>query len=104
MNKIETLKAVYEAATPGEWEHHWKLQWSVRHVSKHPYISGGRGNKPLSEEDAAFIAIAHNLMPSLLEASNALDMLVRAANTKNPDPLVMFASIEKAKHVLEKLK
>lgn len=30
----------------------------------------------------------------------ALAMLIRACNVREPDPLVMFAAIEKAKHAL----
>lgn len=78
MTKFNELRKAFEASTPGEWEHHWKLRWSVRHVSKNPYITGGRDDKPLSEEDAAFIALVRNTMPQLLEAVEVMKALGEA--------------------------
>ena len=67
MNKLEELKAAYEAATPGEW-------WYAA-ASETEYETGV-GDIPLSvpttRTNAQFIALSHNAMPMLLEAAQAL--------------------------------
>lgn len=54
--------------------------------------------RQVAEANAAFIVLAANNHAALV---NALDILTRAANISDPDPLIMFAAIEKARHALE---
>ena len=72
--KLEELKAAYEAATPGEW---WE--------DDDGFVAAGQGDSyrtvadarcdvaPFSDANTEFIALAHNLMPTLLEAIDLLE-------------------------------
>ena len=57
MTKIEELKAAFNAATGGEW-----------------CASQGLNNDEV--KNVNFVILAHNLMPSLLEAVEALETIV----------------------------
>lgn len=81
MTKLEELKAAYEAATPGEWvtgkggTAYYPLQ--IRCVSSDwdSLIAAFHSWDAQKESNAVFIALAHNLMPALLEAVNLLETL-----------------------------
>ena len=74
--KLEELKVAYEAATPGEWTAPGfnSQGGKVACLLDNPYglrlVSGN-----FKRTDATFIALAHNLMPALLEAVNLLETL-----------------------------
>ena len=84
MNKLEELKAAYEAATPGEWEVDsgthvaaWKYgkdTFGCRSIAK---CGHGLGSTVVQGEsnviNATFIALAHNNMAALLEAVEILE-------------------------------
>ena len=59
----------------------------------------GRGGHDTREDETRANANLIAAAPELLEA---LEMMIRAANVKEIDPLVMFASIEKAKYVVDR--
>ena len=76
MTKLEELKAALEAATPGEWEP--LMTCGELHVCT-PVNEGcdvGTICVPYERPDATFIALAHNLMPQLLEAVEVLKAVV----------------------------
>ena len=72
MSKLEELKAALEAATKGEWEP--LMTCGELHVCV-PVNEGcdvGTVCVPYEDSDANFIALAHNLMPTLIEAAELL--------------------------------
>jgi hypothetical protein len=77
MSKIEKLKAAYEAATSGEWE------------SAGCYVGQPAGLIAetfglIPGKNAEFIALAHNLMPFLLDAVSHLQDLFQQADEDMP--------------------
>ena len=73
MTKIEELKAAYEAATKGAWRT-FEDDESTDVMDKHgDHILTMCGLN--DSRDATFIALAHNLMPQLLEAVELLKEL-----------------------------
>ena len=72
MTKLEQLKAAYEA-TEKEW-------WYA--AASETQYEVGAGDFPLSvpitRDKAKFIALAHNLMPTLLEAIDLLETVSSA--------------------------
>ena len=76
MTKLEELKAAYEAATPGEWAAPGFNSQGGRVACLLDNPDGLRlvsGN--FKRPDAKFIALAHNMMPQLLEAVDLLETL-----------------------------
>ena len=82
MTQLEELKAAYGAATPGEWvtgknggPAYYPLQ--IRCVSNDwdSLITAFHSWDAQKESNATFIALAHNLMPTLLEAVDLLETL-----------------------------
>lgn len=83
MTKLEELKAAYEASTPGKWEtsvlmsEQGPKEWTV-------CMEGGGDmladmtNCPGEQANAEFVALAHNLMPVLLEAHEQAAQLEKA--------------------------
>ncbi len=105
--KIEELKAALEAATKGEWgvdsgTHVTKWDFGKDRFGCRSVAQTGRGLKqPQTEENCAnatFIALSHNLMPTLLEAVELLRDI--EASLKNDTGW----SVLKLEAVLEKLK
>lgn len=84
MTKLEELKAALEAATPGEWvtgkgdTAYYPLQ--IRCVSSDwdRLIAAFHSWDAQKESNATFIALAHNLMPDLLEAIDLLETVSSA--------------------------
>ena len=79
MTKLEQLKVAYEAATPGLWS-------TCKHATP-DYIEQHGVYADQSPQDLAivrgtgnseFIALAHNLMPTLLEAIDLLETVSSA--------------------------
>jgi hypothetical protein len=72
MSKLEELKAAYEAASPGEW----KAPGFNSQGGKVACLIGPDELRLVSGNfkrgDAHFIALAHNMMPQLLEAVELL--------------------------------
>lgn len=99
MTKLEELKAAYEAATPGEWEP--LMTCGELHVCT-PVNEGcdvGTICVPYERPDATFIALSHNLMPTLLEAVEAAQNLVAMKGRYNTE--IAYGRLEQT---LEKLK
>lgn len=77
MNTIKCLKAAYGAATPGEW----------RIGDAGITVFGPKTERPAPEtianvrkkENAHFVALAHNMMPTLLEIADDLDSIIMPA-------------------------
>lgn len=100
MTKLEELKAALEAATPGEWEP--LMTCGELHVCT-PVNEGcdvGTICVPYERPDATFIALSHNLMPTLLEAVGLLD---EVGNAKDMAELMNLWEY-KIEPLLEKLK
>lgn len=96
MTKLEQLKAVYEAATPGEWARNLLDEGLIYGADEDgDYLICdvvGDPEHAVSEQDtknAEFIALAHNLMPALLEAMQLLQEVTDYAvfATYKDDPL-----------------
>ena len=79
MTKLEELKAAYAAATPGEWtapgfnSQGGKVACLLDNPDGLRLVSGN-----FERADAKFIALAHNLMPTLLEAVELLETVSSA--------------------------
>ena len=77
MTKIEELKFALLQATPGEWDtrRHATPDYAPQHG-----VYAGDSAKDLAvvfrEADSDFIALAHNLMPQILEAMEVLKAVV----------------------------
>ena len=72
MAKLEELKAAYGAATPGEW---WEDAGFVAagHGDTYRTVADARCDvAPFSDANTEFIILAHNLMPTLIEAVELL--------------------------------
>ena len=97
--RLEELKAALEAATPGEWEP--LMTCGELHVCT-PVNEGcdvGTICVPYERPDATFIALSHNLMPTLLEAVEAAQNLVAMKGRYNTE--IAYGRLEQT---LEKLK
>ena len=105
MTKIEELKAAYEAATPGEWDYvvatgapepnSMVVDGDGEYLLRHR-----RGVTLRAKYDVAFIALAHNLMPQLLEA---VEVLKEVGDVRDMAELMNLWD-HKIEPVLEKLK
>lgn len=78
MRKLEELKAAYEASAPGEWEAIGaRIGNPIAGITAETF-----GKTPY--ENAEFIALAHNLTPTLLQAAKLLqtahDLVAEAVN------------------------
>ena len=81
MTKLEELRVAYGSATPGEWvtgkggTAYYPLQ--IRCVSSDwdSLIAAFHSWDAQKESNANFIALAHNMMPTLLEAVDLLETL-----------------------------
>ena len=98
MTKLEELKAAFEAATPGEWtapgfnSQGGKVACLLDNPDGLRLVSGN-----FERADAKFIALAHNMMPTLLEAIDLLED-VAMGNSEYDD------LSKRAAELLEKLK
>ena len=108
MNKIEELKAAYAASTQGEWSTYapcsgqdgfpdnYNIGCDTETRSTYVASVPGAAHYAWSQNNAKFIALAHNLMPQLLEAVNHLqNMVEEEPNWRDKEAAVAF---------LEKLK
>ena len=91
---LEELKAAFNAATPGEWRLSGcklKANSLIEHgdeETRSPIIVevySAEGRHP-REANANFITLAHNLMPELLEAVNALHLIAGVSANGNSEP------------------
>ena len=76
MTKLEELKAALEAATPGEWETNQDVDITsgVKFVATALYPDSEVATQ-IEYNNADFIALAHNMMPQLLEAARLLEVM-----------------------------
>ena len=103
MTKLEQLKAALEAATPEEW---WEDDGFVAagHGDTYRTVADARCDvAPFSEANIEFIALAHNLMPTLLEAATELARFIDYLDTASGDGAYEH-EIQRALAILEKLK
>lgn len=108
MTKIEELRAAFEATTGGEWD--WGQHLSVTNIS-FSEVRTADGEDILfhsaqpalveNSDNAQFTALAHNLMPALLEAVDVIACLRRDTGHVVLMPL---DQVERINAVLEKLK
>ena len=80
MTKLEELKAALEAAAQGEWDYvvsesaetpsSFVVDEDGEHILRHRY-----GVTRKAQRDVEFVTLAHNLMPTLLEAVDLLETL-----------------------------
>ena len=99
MTKLNELKVAYEAATPGEWAVKQEREYRAcnsrvlcdkGYTVAEGYSSDSATTKTYNElwteaeSNANFIALAHNLMPTLLEAIDLLATDYRASETTDP--------------------
>ena len=101
MTKLNELKVAYEAATPGEWtapgfnSQGGKVACLLDNPDGLRLVSGN-----FKRPDATFIALAHNLMPQLLEA---VELLKEVGDVRDMGELMNLWD-HKIEPVLEKLK
>ena len=104
MTKLEELKAALEAATPGEWETNQDVDITsgVKFVATALYPDSEVATQ-IEYNNADFIALAHNLMPALIEAVELLRAVHYEHNEYDDEYWAtdLFKRIEKLK---EKLK
>lgn len=114
MTKLEELKAALEAATPGEWEVNSETHITLWDIGKARFgcrsiAHTGHGvgaNQPQNDENcsnATFIALAHNLMPNLLEAIDLLET-VSSARARQDHEFDVDAWFKQVRSLLEKFK
>jgi hypothetical protein len=90
MSTIDQLKAAYAAATPGEWAGNndgivGKLQEDGDNFVICDCVdTPALGAWPEEIQNAVFIALAHNLMPDLLEAVESLEEFVADCDAAHP--------------------
>ena len=101
MTKLNELKVAYEAATPGEWtapgfnSQGGKVACLLDNPDGLRLVSGN-----FKRPDATFIALAHNLIPQLLEA---VELLKEVGDVRDMGELMNLWD-HKIEPVLEKLK
>ena len=101
MTKIEELKAAYAASTKGAWRT-FEDDESTDVMDKHgDHILTMCGLN--DSRDATFIALAHNLMPALLDAAIELTKFIDYLDTASGDGAYEH-EIQRALAILEKLK
>ena len=103
MNKIEELHAAYEAATPGADVCHATVGKLKGIFCGTELLFGGSfcDYYEPSDEEYRFIALAHNNMPALLEAVEALAAYNNASDLQFATDSTLH---DNAKAILEKLK
>ena len=84
MTKLKELQAAYEAATKGEWATekggtaYYPLQIRSNTEDWDHFIVAFHSWESHREDNAKFIALAHNMMPTLLEAIDLLETVSSA--------------------------
>ena len=104
MSKLEELKAAYEAATPGEWDYFVasnadRPNSQVLDSADDNLLTHSKGITGRAQSDVMFIALAHNLMPTLLEAVDLLELAFFSLDDEHYEHLR-----DQIRDVLEKLK
>ena len=100
MTNLEELKAAYVAATPGEWREDDDGFIVSGNWDDYKTVVDARCDKePFADANTAFIALAHNLMPTLLEAVGVLKQI----DALHPKDSILI-EVQAVRTVLEKLK
>lgn len=103
MTKLNELKAAYEAATNGKWaapgfnSQGGQVACLLDNPDGLRLVSGN-----FKRSDAEFIALAHNLMPTLIEAATELARFIDYLDTASGDGAYEH-EIQRALAILEKL-
>ena len=107
MTKLEELKAAFEAATPGEWDYTVQADMLTSVYGNCQQDSMADADLIAfdirNDDDAVFIALAHNLIPALLEAATELARFIDYLDTASGDGAYEH-EIQRALAILEKLK
>ena len=106
MTKLEELKDAYEAATKGEWDYavinnDCPIRSLVTNQHGDELLRHKQGVSGRAQSDVVFIALAHNHMPALLEAVEALAAYNNASDLQFATDSTLH---DNAKAILEKLK
>lgn len=100
MNKIEELRKAYEAVRPGAWAAvdntdtgaFYFPGWALQNLTSTPPSTFSIA---LPQEEARLIALAHNLMPLLLEAADLVVEMngnfVKSQDDRTIDKMVNLA-------------
>ena len=117
MKKIEELKAAYAAGTNGTWNTEQSSRTDIyilsdSIVAKNKWVATACNHEmhPTEAENernkanAQFIALAHNLMPSLLELIDKYEMLTAVLYTHGVDHPVTHEAEDMLRESLENLK
>lgn len=110
MTKLEELRAAYEAATPGRWAYDDDgfVYGDMDNPTHGGYIVSDPHSSPEADIDeregnGAFITLAHNLTPQLIQAVNMLQDIYNkhergmASLYSNNDARAMGKLLEKLK-------
>lgn len=103
MTKLEQLKTAYEAVPKATWKYDNDLSAVVYVSGMKLKVAADFGKIDDSEANADFIALAHNLMPALLEAVEALRELKEAVEY-TPLGVRGITCVAAGNAILEKLK
>ena len=104
MTKLEELKVAYEAATPGEWWEDDDGFVAAGHGDSYRTVADARCDvAPFSDANTEFIALAHNMMPQLLEAVGLLEDLTSTIRFA-PNGIATTKCIARIDTIMEKLK
>ena len=106
MKKLEELRKALEAATPGEWDYAIiKTDCPSRSLVTKQFgdelLRHKGGVSARAQHDVLFIALAHNMMPTLLEAVEALKAYNNASDFQFATDSALH---DNARAILEKLK
>ena len=115
MGKLEELNAAYAASTQGEWSTYapcsgqdgfpdnYNIGCDTETRSTYVASVPGAAHYAWSQNNAKFIALSHNLMPTLLEAATELARFIDYLDTASGDGAYEH-EIQRALAILEKLK
>lgn len=99
---IEKLKAAHNAASNGIWTVECPNHFTAHVVSPTRIIaSSGCNTQMLTKEDADFIALAHNMMPALLELYDLLKEMV--ATYETGDSKYLEEAFDSARFALDQI-
>ena len=116
MTKLEQLNAAYAASTQGEWSTYapcsgqdgfpdnYSIGCDTETRSTYVASVPGATHYAWSQNNAKFIALAHNMMPDLLEAVDLLRLAAATIENEYPESDDRYEIAVRANELLEKLK
>ena len=104
MTKLDELRQAFSQVTPGEWWEDDDGFVAAGHGDSYRTVADARCDvAPFSDANTEFIALAHNMMPQLLEAVVELGRFVEYLGVAGCDG-AYDREIERAVNLLENLK